>query len=173
MPLTIKLSDERMKALGITTAEEAVALLDSSAETAGKLKDAEKLADESNVTMTAFDERLAAIEKRTTLAWREDGGKHFLANGKAEFNLTDHISEVAAATAGRETLKAISKVGGAALTNKETPADVSDTPGAIAKTPEEKWKTDEKIQATFPTHESYAAYLRAVEQGRVKINTRK
>ena len=167
MPLTIKLSDEQLSKLGVKTAEEAIALLEKSKEPpkAEEPKDsvAKLTIGDYDVTtrFNAIENRLKALEDQPRVK-PED-----LAAVKSD----------ARTEAVREAMAVIAKIGGAALTTKEKPADV-----ATEKTAEEKakeagdykaqWKASEKLQEEFSTAESYEAYMKAAARGQVHIQQR-
>lgn len=76
----------------------------------------------------------------------------------------------AAATETAAKLSAVlAKTGGSPLAASE-PAQTGDT--LANATPEQRWKSDPKLQADFSCAESYAAYCKAEAKGIVRIQSR-
>lgn len=166
-PLTIKLTAEQQEKYGVKTAEGVFDLLENISETHGKLRDSEQANQSLSGKIGALESRVTAIE-----------GRKPEVDSEALFaKLLPKIQEAAKAEASREAMASIAKVGGHALTTKETPADVTQ-----GKTDEQKaaeagdykaqWKASSDLQAEFVDAESYEAYRRACDRGIVKIHSR-
>lgn len=146
---------DKLGANGSNFAEKLTAFL---AESDTKLAEAAKAA---TVTASAGD----------ALAARLDSLEAQFASLKAAPAVDrEDVLKAAKLEASQLVAAAIAKTGGTPLAAATEPAAAAGVPDNAS--PEDKWKADPKLQAEFSCAASYAAYTKAVAEGRVRIQSK-
>jgi len=168
--MMIKLSDEQIKAIGASNANDAQAKIDDLLKTSAKAKtDADNMAQsiaQSGASMKALEGRLAAIEK-----------KEFTISDKDRTAIIEAAKtaavEVAKSEAPNAVSAAIAKVGVGAVSAGVKADDKAETKlDENADDAAAVWKADAKIRAEFIEEKNWLAYHKANKEGRVSFSNR-
>lgn len=155
--LTLKLTDEQMAALGVNSVEDVMAVIQNAQATTAKLAEVEKAKAAMEAEHEALKTQVAALAAKIEAIGKpvdiEALRKEILA--EADKNLCAYVA----------------KIGTQALPNKETPPDVSagDKKEVAADDYKGQWEASEDLKAEFLSFESYVAFKRASDEGRVRV----
>jgi len=154
--LTIKLAEEQMKELGVTSSEQVFALLQK--------PQTENKPSEGAQAFAAFESRLAAVEAKQSKAPQSVD----LTALRAEILQAAKVESIASASGAVSA--AIAKSGGAAIAPKETVSVDPDAKTQIAETDfEARFKADPKLEMEFGTIGAFSAYERARLSGKFNL----
>lgn len=157
--LTAKIPQALADKLGANGSNFADKLSAFLAENDTKLADAAKAATETATAGVDLAARLESLETQ-------------FASMKAAPSVDrEDVLKAAKLEASQLVAAAIAKTGGTPLAAASEPAAAAGVPDNAS--PEDKWKADPKLQAEFSCAESFAAYTKAVSEGRVRIHSKK
>jgi seryl-tRNA synthetase len=169
--LTLKLSDEQMKTLGISTEKEAYALLESSKASADALTGKTKDVTDLRSDLGKMAERITALESRKVELSATD--KAALVT---ELKGSPEILAAVKSAAQTETTSVLAKFGGKPVGQGENKADVTDPAKGkeiAANDYKAQWEADANLRAEFlDNFKSYESYMRMNADGRAKITTK-
>lgn len=155
--LTLKLTDEQMAAMDAKSVEDVMAVIQSAQATAAELAEVKK----AKAAMEAEHETLKAQVAALAAKIEAIGKPVDVAAMRAEI----------LAEANKSMCAYVSKLGAQALPSGEVPPDVSagDKKQIAADDYKGQWEASEDLRAEFVSFESYAAFKRASDDGRVRV----
>lgn len=158
--LTIKLTDEQMATLGISTSEEAFALLN---------KPAQEAAQAAQPAHVATADVLSAMAATNASILKMDAAFKTMSDSLS--TRIDAVAKESRIIAAQEVSSAIAKSGSAAVVAQAMKPD--ENPGP-AKPADDDYKgqfaADKNIQAEFISERAYVLFMEAQKQGRITIN---
>lgn len=170
--LTLKLTDELLAKIGVTTEKEALALLESSKPNADKLASKDKDITELRADLSKAVERLSVVEGRKVELSAAD--KSALAT---EMKGSPEILAAVKAAAQTETTAILAKFGGKPVGQGDKPADVTDPEKGKVIAPDDfkaQWDADENLRSEFfDNFKVYEAYAKANANGQIRTNVKK